>query len=72
MQIWESGTSKSNHNLAVSKLGMSLGYVYVLKEGTVHSLARKMTISFHLSPIDNNTCISEDTLRLLSCATTAS
>lgn len=70
MQIWESGTSKSNHNLAISKSGMSLGYV--LKEGTVHSLARKMTISFHLSPIDNNTCISEDTLRLLSCATTAS
>lgn len=57
-QIWESGTSTSNHNLVISILGMSLGYICTLKEGTVHSLAMRTSISFHLDPLDNN--IGED------------
>lgn len=32
-QIWESGTSTSNHNLAISILCMSLGYIYLHIEG---------------------------------------
>lgn len=69
-QIWESGTSTSNHNLAISVLGMSLGYICILKEGTVHCLATRTSISFHLGPLDNN--ISEDIPQLPSCAETVS